>query len=83
MTYTKRKKEEAEAGDGRFCATTPFEIDLKTGWGWLEKKHARPTLFFEFRKAEWRYGLSLVYNTLAPGSSVGRSLLSLVERKPG
>ena len=22
MTYTKRKQEEAEAGDGRFCATT-------------------------------------------------------------
>ena len=36
MTYTKRKKEEAETGDGRFCAITPFRNYFKDwlGGGW-------------------------------------------------
>ena len=41
------------------------------------KKVARPALFFEFRRAEWRYGLSLVQNILAPDSRMRRSLLGL------
>ena len=38
MTYIKRKQEEAEAGDGRFCAPTPSEINVRTGWGMVDKK---------------------------------------------
>ena len=75
MTYTKRKKEETEAGDGRFCATTPlFEMNLRTGWGVVTKKIKGETyLFFKSRRAKCGYGLSFDDPTLhsEPQEGVG------------
>ena len=47
------------------------------------KRRLHDLLIFESRKAEWRSGLSLEQNTLAPDYNVGRSLLSLAARQPG